>query len=153
MKNAGQILTSLQYKPQFSKILESKCINRLKSSLLPTIQNNIKYGYIKNSTLTFVLTTRLNKLDVDNIINTIKLILNSPMIKESQSFVDCFDIQIDDVKIYTDFKPRKKAFLYETHTHELHYKERANGNFDIDIKDENLHKLAQSILEIIKERQ
>lgn len=152
MKNASQIITTLQYKPQFSKILESKCINRLKSSLLLSIQNNIKYGYIKNNTLTFVLTTRLNKLDADNIINTIKLILNSPMILESQNFVECFDIQIDDVKIYTDYKPQNKSLLYTTNAHELHYKERATGDIDINIEDEKLYELAQSILNIIKER-
>ena len=54
MKNANQIINTLQHKPQFSKLLSYRCID---------------------------------KLDIDNIINTIKLILNSPVILESQKFV------------------------------------------------------------------
>jgi hypothetical protein len=150
MKNAGQIITTLQHKPQFSKLIESSCIKRLKSSLLPSIQHNIKYGYIKNNTLYFVLTTRLNKLDIDSIINTIKMILNSPMILESDSFLECLDIKIDDVKIYTDPKPQKKFKLFTTQAHQQKYSERATGNLQVLIKDEKLNQLAQTILEIIK---
>ncbi len=150
MKNVSQIINTLQHKPQFSKLLESKCINRLKASLLPSIGNNIKYGYIKNNTLTFVLTTRLNKLDIDNIINTIKMILNSPMILESERFIECLDAQIDDVKIYTDPAPKKKVLLHQTNSHIQTYNERATGDINIDIKDEKLKALAKSILELIK---
>ena len=150
MKNVSQIINTLQHKPQFSKLLESKCINRLKASLLPSIQNNIKYGYIRNNTLTFVLTTRLNKLDIDNIINTIKMILNSPMILESENFVECLDAQIDDVKIYTDPSPKKNIKLHQTSTHQETYNERATGEIEVNIEDEKLNALAKSILEIIK---
>jgi len=152
MKNASQIITTLQHKPQFSKLTESSCINRLKSSLLPSIQHNIKYGYFKNATLYFVLSTRLNKLDIDNIINTIKMILNSPMILESDRFVECLGIQIDDVKIYTDHKPQKKFESFSTHAHEEKYPERASGDIPVKIEDEKLKQLAQSILEIIKSK-
>ena len=150
MKNSVQIINTLQHKPQFSKLLESKCINRLKASLLPSIQKNIKYGYIKNNTLTFVLTTRLNKLDIDNIINTIKMILNSPMILESENFIECLDTQIDDVKIYTDPSPKKQVALHKTSTHTETYNERATGEIEVNIEDEKLNALAKSILEIIK---
>lgn len=150
MKNASQIINTLQYKPQFSKLLEHKCIHRLKSSLLLSIQNNIKYGYIKNNTLYFVLTTRLNKLDLDNIINTIKMILNSPMILESEKFCECLGMGIEDVKIYTDPKPQKKFNATDATSHLQTYPERASGDIKIEIEDEKLNKLAQSILEIIK---
>lgn len=150
MKNASQIITTLQHKPQFSKLTESSCINRLKSSLLPSIQHNIKYGYLKNNTLYFVLTSRLNKLDIDSIINTIKMILNSPMILESEKFIECSNITIDDVKIYTDPKPQKNFKSFTTNTHTLKYPERASGNIQITMQDDNLKALAQSILEIIK---
>jgi len=153
MKNASQIITTLQHKPQFSKLTESVCINRLKSSLLPSIQHNIKYGYIKNSTLYFVLTTRLNKLDVDNIINTIKMILKSPMILESEKFIECLGKDINDVKLYTDHKPLKNFKPFTTESHSLTYPERATGEIEISIKDDKLNQLAKSILEIIKSKQ
>lgn len=150
MKNAVQIINTLQYKPQFHKIVEYKCIDRLKSSLLLSIQNSIKYGYIKNNTLYFVMSANLNKLDVDNIINIIKSILNSPMIIESKNFSECKDIKIDDVVCFVDHKPKKTAEIYKTNSYELTYQERATGRADIDIKDEKLKELAQSIFEIIR---
>jgi hypothetical protein len=150
MKKASQIVSSLQHKPQFSKLLEQTCIEKLKSSLLLSIQNNIKYGYINNDTLYFVLTTKLNKFDIDNIINTIKMILNSPMIKESQKFCECKEINIEDVVIYTDPKPQQKVKLYEPNSHSQHYPERAKGKQEIHYKDKKLQEIADSILEIIK---
>lgn len=153
MKNASQIITTLQHKPQFSKLIELNCINKLKSSLLPSIQHNIKYGYISKATLYFVLNTKLNKLDIDNIINTIKMILNSPMILESKNFNECLGLEILDVKLYTDHKPQKKYHSFSTSAHTLTYPERATGDIDIDIQDPKLQTLAQSILEIIKAKQ
>ena len=152
MKNASQIINTLQYKPQFSKLLTYKCIHKLKSSLLLSIQNNIKYGYIKNQTLYFVLTTSLNKLDIDNIINTIKMILNSPMIIESEKFCECLGIEISDVKIYTDPKPKKRFAPFTTLAHNLTYPERASGEINIDISDTKLNKLAKSIQDIITQK-
>ena len=150
MKNASQIINTLQHKPQFSKLLESKCVDRLKASLLLSVQNNIKYGYVRNEVLTFVLTTRLNKLDVDNIINTIKMILNSPMILESENFLECMDVEIKDVKIYVEPSPKKRVALFSTNTHSQTYPERASGEIKVGIEDEKLNLLAKSILEIIK---
>jgi hypothetical protein len=153
MKNASQIINFLQHKPQFSKLVESECISKLKSSLLPSIRHNIKYGYIKNKTLYFVLTTSLNKLDIDNIINTIKMILNSPMILQSQNFLECSEFDIEDVKIYSDNKPQKKVTLYTTSAHKIHYRERAKGEIKIDLADEKLAQIAQDIVDMIKEKQ
>ena len=150
MKNASQIITSIQYKPQYHKLLEHKCINKLKSSLLLSVQNYIKYGYIKNNKLFFVMSATLNKLDVDSNINIIKTILKSPMILESEKFMECLDFEIDDVVFYVDHKPKSKVKLYTTDSEQVQYKERATGSIDIPIKDEKLKELAQNILEIIK---
>jgi len=152
MKNAMQIINTLQNKPQFSKLLESKCITKLKSSLLISIQHNIKYGYINNGVLNFVLTTKLNKFDVDNIINTIKMILNSPMILESNNFLECLHTKIDDIRVYTNPKPIQKIQLFTTLSHTQKYKERATGEIDLSIKDKKLQQITKKIFTIIKER-
>ena len=152
MKNATQIINILQNKPQFSRLEESKCIKTLKSSLLPTIQKNIKHSYIYKNTLYFVLTTKLAKLDIDNIINNIKMILNSPMILNSKKFTECLDVQIDDIKVYTDHKPKKNTNLFTTTSHLMKYKERATGDLNVSIKDKKLQTLTQDIFEIIRER-
>lgn len=150
MKNASQIINSIQYKPQYRKILEHKCIDRLKSSLLPSIQSNIKYGFIKNNKLYFTISATLNKYDKDNIINTIKMILKSPMILESDKFFECLDINIEDVIVYVDHKPKIVFKPYSTYSHLLTYKERASGNIEVNIKEPKLRELVMSIQEIIK---
>ena len=152
MKNTSQIISSLQNKPQFSKLVEYRCIDRLKSSLLLSIQNYIKKGYIKNNKLFFILKARLNKHDENKTIEMLKTILNSPMILESDNFLECINIEIDDVVFYVDNKPELSSGLHVTNSHEETYKERASGEIKIDIKDEKLNLLAKSILTIIKSK-
>lgn len=131
-------------------MLENKCVSRLKSSLLPSIQNNIKYGFIKNNKLYFTISSTLNKYDKDNIINTIKMILKSPMILESDKFIECFNIEIEDVIVYVDHKPKVIFKPHCTDSHSLTYKERSSGEFEINLHDEKLNSLARAIQEIIK---
>jgi len=152
MKNVSQILTSLQHKPQYYKILQHRCIKRLTSALLLNIQNSIKYSYIKNDKLYIVISATLNKYDKDNIINTIKMILNSPMILESEKFVECLDITIEDVVVYTDHKPKIDFKPYKTLSHILTYHERASGDIEVNIKDKKLDKIVKEIQNIIKEK-
>lgn len=150
MKNAAYIINSLQSQPQFHKIVEYKCINSLKSALLPTFQNILKYGYIKNSTLYLVFFASLNKLDMDNIINIIKSILNSPMIIKSQNFLECNDMNIKDVVCIVDHKPKKGVALYSSNSQNTTYAERAKADITVNMHDKKLQELAESILEIIR---
>lgn len=150
MKNASQIITSIQYKPQFKKILHHKCIKKLLSLILPTIQRSIKHGFIHKNIFYITIAASLNKYDKDNIINTIKMVLNSPMILESQKFLECSDIKIEDVILYVDHKPKQIFTPYTNSAHRLTYTERATGEVPIEIADEKLHKLAQEIQDIIK---
>ena len=150
MKNVSQIMSSLQNKPQFSKLLEYRCINKLKSSLLLSIQNYIKKGYIKNNTLFFILRARLNKHDEQNNIQMLQTILNSPMILKSEKFLDCIDIKIKDIVFFVDNNPDKEIPLHITNAHKHLYKERANGDIEINIQNEKLKQIANSILTIIK---
>ena len=153
MKNTSQIISSLQNKPQFSKLVEYRCIDRLKSSLLLSIQNYIKNGYIKNNKLFFILKARLNKHDQENTITMLKTILASPMILESEKFVECKGMEIEDVVFYVDNKPQGKTKLHTTDAHTETYPERASGEAEVNIEDKKLNQLAKSILEIIKSRQ
>ena len=150
MKNASQIINSLQYKPQYKKILEHKCISKLISALILSVQRNIKYAYFKNSILFFTISATLDKYDKDNIINTIKMILNSPMILNSEKFVECQNIKIEDVKVYVDHKPKYTFKPYTTNTHNMHYFEQASGKVDVNISDKKLQKLLEEIQNIIK---
>jgi hypothetical protein len=149
MKNANQIITLLQKKPQFSQLSESQCIAKLKSALLVSIQRNIKYAYIKKEVLYIVLVSKLDKLDSDNIINTIKMILNTPQLQD----LTCKGITINDVKVYADPKPIRKFTPYTTKSHLLHYKERATGKIDIALKDEKLNTIFHEIQTILSKNE
>jgi hypothetical protein len=150
MKNASQIITSIQYKPQFKKVLDYKCISKLISIILPSLQKSIKHGFIHKNIFYITITASLNKYDKDNIINTIKMVLNSKMILEEKGFVECNNIEIDDIIVYVDHKPKIPANLHMTNAHTLTYHERASGNIEINIKDKKLNSLAKEIQEMIK---
>ena len=152
MKNASQIITTIQYKPQYKRILQHKCVQKLKSVMLPAIQKSIKYGYIKDAKLHFVIASTLDKYDRDNIINTIKTILNGNMIQKSENLRECLGENIEDVIIRVDHKPLNTFEPYTTSADKLCYYERSSGNFEIAIKDEKLFALAQEIQRLIKEK-
>ncbi len=151
MKNASQIITSIQYKPQFKRILEHKCTKKLRAVPLKHIQNYIKNVYIRDNILKFELGAQLNRHDLDSAITTIKTVLNSKMLLESQRFFECKDVIIEDVQFYINHNPKKDYSLYTTNAHEDKYPERASGEIDINIEDEKLKQLAKDILQIIKE--
>ena len=150
MKNASDIITSIQYKPQFRKILHHKCITKLISIVLPTLRRSIKHGYIHKNIFYITISASLNKYDKDNIIKTIKMVLNSKMILESEQFFECIDIAIEDIVIYVDHKPKIDTKLFHTNTHKLSYHERASGDFTINIQDNKLSSVMHEIQNIIK---
>jgi len=146
MKNANQILNSIQNKPQFSNLSKHKCINKIQSLFMPTFQRFVKFAYIKNNILFFVLTHNAGKQEFDNNIQNIKSALNFHMPKE------CEGNNIQDIKAFVSHTiknkkdPQVKKALKQT------YPERAKGEFDIDIKDKKLNALIKSIQTIIKEK-
>ncbi len=152
MKNASQIIVTLQNQPQYKRILQHKCVKKLTSVLLPAIQKSIKYGYVKESKLHFVTAATLDKYDRDNIINTIKTILNGKMIQINENLIECVDLDIQDVVVRVDHKPQHNFTPYTTNADMLFYSERSKGEFDICVQDPKLGALLYEIQSIIKER-
>jgi len=143
MKNVTQILNIVQNKPQFSKLAKYKCIQKIQSIFTPALQRMIKFAYIKNNTLFFVLTHPGAKQEFDNNIQTIKSALNFHTPDE------CMEDNIKDIKAFVTHTPPIKVKI--TPKKPQLYKERAEGNFEINIHDEKLNLLARSIQNIIKE--
>ncbi|WP_297443012.1 hypothetical protein [Sulfurimonas sp.] len=143
MKNASDIINSIQNKPQFSKLSYYKCISRIQAIFSPPLQKMIKFAYIKNDTLFFVLNHPGAKQEFDNNIQSIKSALKFHNPEE------CKENSILDIKAFVTHTPDKPKEEYIIQTQ--HYKERANGNFSIAIKDEKLRELVQSIQKIIKD--
>ena len=143
MKNASQIITSLQYKPQFSKLDKYRCIKKIQSLFSPALSRMIKFAYFKNDILFFVLNHPGAKQEFDNNIQNIKSALKFVQPDE------CIDILVTDIRAFVTNKPIKKTVLFQTDSKEV-YQERATWNIKVDIKDEKLNKLVKSIQDIIK---
>jgi len=146
MKNASQIINSLQYKPQFSKLSYFKCIKIIQSMFTPPVQKMINFSYIKNKTLFFVFNHPIGKQEFDNSIQSIKSALNFHLPDEC---LECEKSLFDDIKAFVTHTPKKKLST-ENKKIEYFYKERANGEFEVNIKDKKLNSLVRSIQEIIK---
>ena len=143
MKNASQIINSIQSKPQFSKLNRFQCIQKIQSVFVPALQKMIKFAYFKNNTLFFVLNHPAGKQEFDNNIQNIKSALNFHMP------VECDGILVDDIKAFVSHTPKKEIKMFKVLKQTYH--ERASGNITIDIKNEKLNALAKSIQNIIKE--
>jgi hypothetical protein len=142
MKNASQIINSIQNKPQFSKLSKYKCIKRIESTFIPALQKMIKFSYIKNDTLFFVLSHPAGKQEFDNNIQNIKSALKFHMPQE------CEGTLINDIKAFVTHTPVKQPKTEVKK--EIRYKERSSGNFSVNIHDEKLNTLVKSIQNIIK---
>lgn len=144
MKNAMQIINSIQNKPQFSKLNKYKCIKKIESMFMPTFQRFVKFSYIKNDTLFFVLNHNAGKQEFDNSIQNIKKALNLYAPKE------CEELAIKDIKAFITHSPsidEEKPLIRVQQ-----YPERSSGNFAIEIQDNRLNTLVRSIQQIIKEK-
>ncbi|WP_457745028.1 hypothetical protein [Sulfurimonas sp.] len=104
----------------------------------------IKFAYIKNGTLFFVLNHPGAKQEFDNNIQSIKSAL------KFYNPSECEENSINDIKAFVTHTPTK-IIKFEEKRKET-YQERAHGNFQIKIKDENLKELVLSIQKIIKDK-
>ena len=143
MKKAHDILSSLQNQPQFKKLHNVRCIERILSVFLPSVQRFVEFGYIKNGTLFVVLNHNAGKQEFDNNIKMIKDLLKSVKIEE------CEGVEFTQIKAFVTNRPRRKKESRRVTV--PFYEERSHGEFDIElIKDEELRNIAKEIREIIK---
>ena len=145
MKNAKDIIQSIQNQPQFQKLQTYTCIKTILGMFLPSLHRFIAFSYIKNETLFIVLNHNGGKQEFDNNIKMIKEVLKY---KKPQ---ECSGEVIRDIKTFLTHKPRKKAQAHMQVESIPYYKERSSGNFDIStFSDEKLQNVAKAIREIIK---
>jgi hypothetical protein len=142
MKNATQIITTLQNKPQFSKLKKFKCIDKIKSMFMPSFTRFVKFAYIQNNTLFFVLNHNAGKQEFNNNVQNIKSALHFYTPEE------CQDDDIKDIKAFVTHSPTKKTEVKKIARQ--YYKERGSGEVEVHIHDERLNTLVRSIQNIIK---
>ena len=136
MKKINEILSHLKNNPEFRKINTSILIKKFIDVLPVKLKKGIKFGYVKNQTLFFVLTHPVYKMEFE---------YNKALIK---SLLKDFKIaNIEDVSFFVTNVIEKKG---KEEVETVFFKERSYGIFENKATDENIFKRFEKIREIIK---
>lgn len=104
----------------------------------------VRYGYVRNGILFFVLSHPGAKQEFDIIIDSIK----TPL--KAYPPPPCRNVPFNDIRAFVSHK-RHVGLKTEKRT-EVLYKERSNGSFDNPTTDEKLHKIIEEIRRLIHAR-
>lgn len=144
MKNSTQILSKLQHQPQFSKLAQFACLERIQSLFPPHLSRLVDYGYVKNNILYFVLKHPGAKQEFDIIIESIKAPLKQLTPPE------CQKVTFHDIRAYVSHKPSMTSSLVRHTTPK--YTERSKATFTNQVTSEKLHALFEQIRSSIHDR-
>ena len=136
MKKINEILSHLKNNPEFSKINTSFLIQKFIEVLPLKLKKGVKFAYVKNQTLYFVLTHPVYKMEFEYNKADIKSLLKNFKIAN-----------VEDIGFFITNVIEKKEKENEPI---LLYKERSYGIFDNKAKDEYIFKRFENIREIIK---
>ena len=145
MKESKSVIKNLKNFPQFGKIKLFECFNKLKAILPFKLQNGVKFIYIKNSTLFFVLTHNVYLMEFKYNLKVI-----SKLVKELQKIYS----ECDDIKDIKFFVTNRKSKAEETKPKESNpkYREISKGSFKNLAKDEEVKKIFEEIRDIISSK-
>ncbi len=143
MKSINQIISHIISKPQFQKISQKRCFDKLVKLLPPHLKNAVIFTYTKNQTLFFVLNHPGLKMEFHYKVNLIKTLLKQ--IKTID--VECKTMQdILDIKYFVS---NKQPLQKKKQKNKLFYKELAKGEFKILTKNKKLQNLFLQIKDAI----
>lgn len=136
MKKINEILSHLKNNPEFSKINTSFLIKKFIEVLPLKLKKGVKFAYVKNQTLYFVLTHPVYKMEFEYNKADIKSLLKNYKIAN----VEDIGFFITNV-IERKEEPQKATPLYT---------ERSYGIFENRAKNEQIFRKFEKIREIIK---
>ena len=136
MKKINEILSHLKNNPEFSKINTSFLIKKFIEVLPLKLKKGVKFAYVKNQTLYFVLTHPVYKMEFEYNKADIKSLLKSFKIANVE------DIGFFVTNIIEKKENNKEVIVF--------YKERSYGIFENKAKDEYIFKKFEKIRELIK---
>ena len=136
MKKINEILSHLKNNPEFRKINTSFLIKKFIEVLPLKLKKGVKFAYVKNQTLFFVLTHPVYKMEFEYNKADIKSLLKKFKIAN-----------VEDIGFFVTNIIEKKE---TKKTDEPLYKERSYGIFENKAKDEKLFKKFEKIRDIIK---
>ncbi len=136
MKKINEILSHLKNNPEFSKINTSFLIKKFIEVLPLKLKKGVKFAYVKNQTLYFVLTHPVYKMEFEYNKADIKSLLKNYKIAN-----------VEDIGFFiTNVIERKEVPSKATPL----YTERSYGIFENKAKSEQIFKKFEKIREIIK---
>ena len=136
MKKLNEILTHLKKYPEFRKINTQEVIVKIINLLPVNLKKGVKFAYIKNQYLYFVLTHPVYKMEFEYNKAEIKSLLRNYNLAN-----------VEDVKFFVTNRREKKV---EFKIPDNKFKERSFGIFENKITDETLHKKVEEIRNLIK---
>ena len=136
MKKINEILSHLKNNPEFSRIDTSFLIQKFIEVLPLKLKKGVKFAYIKNQTLYFVLTHPVYKMEFEYNKADIKSLLKKFKIANVE------DIGFFITNVIEKKEEEKEPFLL--------YTERSYGIFENRAKNEYIFKKFEKIREIIK---
>lgn len=136
MKKINEILSHLKNNPEFSKVNTSFLIKKFIEVLPLKLKKGVKFAYVKNQTLYFVLTHPVYKMEFEYNKADIKSLLKNFKIANVED-IGFFITNVIEKKE----DPKEPIPLYI---------ERSYGIFENRAKDEYIFKKFEKIREIIK---
>lgn len=136
MKKINEILSHLKNNPEFSKINTSFLIKKFIEVLPLKLKKGVKFAYVKNQTLYFVLTHPVYKMEFEYNKADIKSLLKNFKIANVED-IGFFITNVIEKKE----EPKEPTPLYI---------ERSYGIFENKAKNEQIFRKFEKIREIIK---
>ena len=136
MKKINEILSHLKNNPEFSKINTSFLIKKFIEVLPLKLKKGVKFAYVKNQTLYFVLTHPVYKMEFEYNKADIKSLLKNFKIAN-----------VEDIGFFITNVIERKEVLKEPAPL---YIERSYGIFENKAKNEQIFRKFEKIREIIK---
>jgi hypothetical protein len=140
MKTSKSIINHMKETPIFSKLKEQDILRKLLDILPIKLKSGIKFLYIRNNILFFVLTNRIYLMEFKLQTPHLKL-----AIKNMRKYTD-INLQIDEIKFFATDRVENKIIEKETY---ISYNELANGNFENLATDSDIKTIFEEIRKAI----
>ncbi len=129
--------------PAYAVLRQQKCFQLIKKALPLNLRHGILFIYVKNGTLFFALKHPAFKMEFDYKLSLIKNLLSTlPPLQEA-----CSTHEIHQIKAFVSrFAPEPKKSTDTV----PHYKERSDGDFGIECKNERIKKEFEALKETIQ---
>lgn len=147
MKRANSILTHILHQPMFSSLKNHYCYQKFISLLNPRFQKAIAFVYIRNDTLFVALSHPGFKMEL----NYNKDLLKSLLTLLTKHDEKCQHLQASSVVL---FNSKHLSILKQEEPYDSvpHYRELAEGDFEIQCEDKELQEAFEKIKKSIEQQ-